>query len=137
MHSERFKKLLASRSPGTAVEQIALQDIEPIGFERLLSILIPIVPGKLELTSVEEWTSVLNVAHTLEFRTVEALALAQIEPLASAVDKIVLGQEYDLPQWTTAGCMNLCQREDPISRDEGRRLGVDIVTDISIIRHNV
>ncbi|TFK71236.1 hypothetical protein BDN72DRAFT_877297 [Pluteus cervinus] len=137
MHSDRFRRLLASRAPGTAIEQIAIQDIHAIGFERLLSILIPTVPGKLELTSVEEWTSVLDVAHTWEFRTIEALTLAQIEPIASAVDKVVLGREHDLPQWTAAGYMELCQRKEPISRVEGRRLGVDIVTDISIIRHYV
>ncbi|TFK71235.1 hypothetical protein BDN72DRAFT_838005 [Pluteus cervinus] len=136
MHSDRFKTLLASisRTPGTAVEQIAIQDIQEIGFERLSSVSMPAVPGQLEPTSVEEWTSVLTVAHTWEFRTIQALALARIEPIASAVDKVVLGREYDLPQWAAAGYMELCQRVLPISRDEGRRLGVDIVTDISSIR---
>ncbi|TFK71234.1 hypothetical protein BDN72DRAFT_753212, partial [Pluteus cervinus] len=134
-HSTKFERLLLSRASSEVnVETIQLKDTKALDFERLLTVLFPSVPGQFALSTVEDWTSVLTVAHNWEFSAIKKLAISQLEPIASAVDRVVLGQEYNLPDWTTAGYRELCRRAEPISKAESRRLGLEAVTDISSLR---
>jgi hypothetical protein len=51
-----------------------------------------------------------------------------------STDKILLGQAYGVLDWLFSGYKELVERDEPISRTEGRRLGTDIVTGLCHVR---
>ncbi|TFK65315.1 hypothetical protein BDN72DRAFT_773503 [Pluteus cervinus] len=112
-------------------------DFNDTDLERFLAVLFPSVYGQYDASSVEEWASVLKVAHEWEFESIRKLALAQIEPIATAVDEVVFGKGYDVPAWTEKGRIRLCRREEPITPEEGVRLGLEEVLKISDIRQRI
>ncbi|TFK62963.1 hypothetical protein BDN72DRAFT_341457 [Pluteus cervinus] len=114
--------------------KIGLVEFRAIDFERFLSVLLPRDVGQYDVSFLEEWTSVLHISHKLQCPSVRKLAINQMTPLTSAVDKVVLGHKYDISEWVSEGYIALCQREAPISAEEGHRLGVEDVVHISNIR---
>lgn len=82
----------------------------------------------------EDWTAILDLAHRWGFPEVKSLAVRELEllPLPD-IDRIVTYHKYDvdrnllLPQYSA-----LCQRETPLTLQEGLRLGLE--TTITIAR---
>ncbi|TFY83636.1 hypothetical protein EWM64_g376 [Hericium alpestre] len=77
--------------------------------------------------NVEEWTSILKLAHQWQFAEIKSLAVRSLEGLEiNAVRKIVIYHSYEidrnllLPSYTA-----LTTREDPITITEGRELGLE------------
>jgi hypothetical protein len=89
------------------------------------------------LTCVEEWISVLNLSSRLEFASIRDLAVNNIAPMASAIDKALLGKRHGVKSWVMDAYGELCTREKPLSIEEGRRLGVDLVIKINELRHEL
>ncbi|KAA1470500.1 hypothetical protein DENSPDRAFT_741012, partial [Dentipellis sp. KUC8613] len=117
-----------------ASEPIALEDVESTEFDALLSILYPADFHECEVKTVDAWTAVLRLATKWSFTSIRKLAIDRIEPIASAVDKVVLGRTYTINAWLRPGFVALCERVQPLTRDEGRRLGVDDVILVAAIR---
>lgn len=90
-----------------------------------------------DLSTTEEWTSVLALATKWEFADYRQLAIARLAQLASPVDRILLGRRYDVPEWLAAAYLELCTRDDALSYDEGVRLGMHDVILLSDIRQSV
>ena len=86
---------------------------------------------------MEEWASVLKVAHQWEFESIRSLALGQIGPHATPVDLVVLGMRYGMVSWVQAGRVQLCRREEPLTHQEAARMGIEEVTNISATRHHI
>ena len=89
------------------------------------------------LSSLEEWISVLNLSSRLEFASIRDLAVNNIAPMASAIDKALLGKRHGVKPWVMDAYGELCTREKPVSIEEGRRLGVDLVVKINELRHEL
>lgn len=124
-------------------------------FERLLSIFYPtcvvfvtlypcILTGgdrsflDYDAKTVEEWGSILRLAIQYEFSSIRNLAAAKIFPIATAVDKIVYGRLHSgLEGWLRDAYVELCTREQALSKEEGRKLGVDDVVSIAEIRQEI
>ncbi|TFY83755.1 hypothetical protein EWM64_g253 [Hericium alpestre] len=140
--SAHFVELLAERrnskggqsSPG---ELFIMDDVKRSEFEALLSVLYPSDFHESELKTVEEWASVLRLATLWSFSSIRKLPITRLEPIASPVDKIVFGRTYTVDDWLVPGFDALCQREQPLSKEEGHRLGIDDAMLVASLREGV
>ena len=73
--------------------------------------------------SVDEWISILRISHRWEFSSIHALALRNLKPVASPVDKIVCARTLGAEEWLVGAYTALCTRVEPLTLDEGLRLG--------------
>jgi hypothetical protein len=122
-------------------------DVKSVDFERFLSILYPPCVtcflqwskvandmlsefGKYVLTKLDEWTSVLHLASKWGFESICSLALRELLPLASPVDKIVLGRKYGFDDWLTPAFVAVCARAEPLSLAEAEKMSNGDVTRI-------
>lgn len=89
--------------------------------------------GTYKPSSVEEWTSVLHLATRWDFDDIRTLAIKELQALPmTSVDKIVLSQRFNInTPWASAGFTALCQRPQPLTLDEARRLGIESSTRIA------
>ncbi|KZP04904.1 hypothetical protein FIBSPDRAFT_806278, partial [Athelia psychrophila] len=90
--------------------------------------------GAYPASTVEEWSGILHLADKWTFQSIRALAITQIAPIASSIDRIVFGRLYGINEWLTSAYHAVCTRPDPLTLEEGRRLGVDDVIRINAIR---
>ncbi|KAF7974647.1 hypothetical protein HWV62_11522 [Athelia sp. TMB] len=63
--------------------------------------------GAFDATTVDEWSSALHLADKWCFKAIKTLAVAQLTPMASPVDMIVLGRLYSIDQWASLKRMTL------------------------------
>ncbi|KAF7965486.1 hypothetical protein HWV62_43268 [Athelia sp. TMB] len=112
----------------TEQEPFVLEHITVTEFDHFLSILYPSDYGLYTATSVHDWSVILRLADTWGFQSIRALAVKQLEPIASAVDKVALGKQFGIEEWILDGYWALCARQEPLTEEEGLRLGVrDVV----------
>lgn len=90
-----------------------------------------------DITSAEEWTSVLSLATRWEFASLRELAMQYLFASTSAVERIALGRRYDIPGWLVPAYTEVCERKDPLTLAEGRLLGLDDVIRIGQVRHSI
>ncbi|KAF6761159.1 hypothetical protein DFP72DRAFT_803918 [Ephemerocybe angulata] len=116
---------------------IVLQGFKATDFERFLSILYPLNFLNCDLTTADEWTSVLAISSMWEFASLRLLAIDKLSHITNAVDRIALGKRFDLPHWVTPAYFDLCTRGEPLNQDEGEKLGMADVIKIGQIRHQI
>ncbi|KAI8990696.1 hypothetical protein BD414DRAFT_484523 [Trametes punicea] len=116
---------------------ILLPDVREVDFARFLYLFYPrnIVQG--DITTLEEWTSVLQIAHRYEFEEHRKLAVGRLEGIATPIDRILLSRAYDIPEWLETAYYELCVREESLSLGEGTRLGMADVILISDLRQRI
>lgn len=78
--------------------------------------------------------SILHLADKWSFQSIKTLAIAKIAPIASSMDKIVIGRQYAVTAWLTNAYQAVCVRPDALTLEEGRRLGIDDIIRINSIR---
>ena len=92
--------------------------------------------GQYTATTVSEWTAILDLAAKWNFKSVRALAVKHLAPIASPIDKIVLGRKHSINEWLGDAYRSVCTRPEPLTHDEGMRLGMGDVIKISAIRYD-
>lgn len=77
--------------------------------------------------NVEEWSSILKLAHKWDFVEVKAFALRELEQLEMpALDKIILYHTQDIDRNLLQSAYTaLTVRDEPITIDEGWQLGLE------------
>lgn len=78
--------------------------------------------------SVDEWTSILKLAHMWDFIEVKELAIRGLEGLHDipALQKVALYQKYEVDRnLLQAAYTALTVRDEPITVEEGRELGLE------------
>ena len=90
--------------------------------------------GKFALKTVDEWTSVLRLSSMWGFQSIRTLAIEHLSMIAGPVDKIVLGHAFDVSRWLPEAYLAICDRTEPLTIDEGERLGVKDVVRINAAR---
>ncbi|KZP18394.1 hypothetical protein FIBSPDRAFT_684493, partial [Athelia psychrophila] len=115
-------------------EPMVLANVSTHDFDLFLSILYPTCFGAYPASNVEEWSGILYLADKWSFQSIRTLAIAQIAPIASPIDKIVFGRLYDIDEWLTGAYQAVCTRLDALTLEEGRRIGVDDAIRINSIR---
>jgi hypothetical protein len=90
-----------------------------------------------DISSKEEWISIMDLSSKLEFASIYELSVLNIAPHATFLDKAVLGKRYGVKQWVVEAYGELCTREKPLALEEGRKLGIDLVIKINELRHEL
>ncbi|KAJ4487038.1 hypothetical protein C8J55DRAFT_487231 [Lentinula edodes] len=117
---------------------IQLGGIECRDFDRLLSLMYPKdFTNSYEFSTLEEWISVLKLTTHWEFSSIRNLAIKQLSSIGSSADLVMLGHQYGVSQWLLPEYMELCVRDEPLTLEEGRKLGVDMVVTINQIRNQI
>ncbi|KAK2463054.1 hypothetical protein APHAL10511_004709 [Amanita phalloides] len=138
-HSHKFivKDLADSGYPLPNVAPHLLDGVKRIDFDRLLSCLYPFELMVEEARSSEEWTSILKLATKWEFASLRQRAINELDGLASPIDKVLLGQDYDIPELRLPGYVDLCRSNVPLSEEDGERLGLKDVIKIYRVRQEL
>jgi hypothetical protein len=89
--------------------------------------------------TVEEWTSILKLAHTWDFVGVKDLALRELERLViPPLRKIVIYHSYAIDRrLLLAAYMAFAVRDEPISIEEGQELGLETALQLARAREFV
>ena len=91
-----------------------------------------------EAETTEEWISILKLASKWGFEILRLRAISKLEQaVASPVDMVALGRQYDIPDILLPGYATLCQSNVPLTYEEGLQLGMKDVVDIYRIRHEL
>jgi len=114
-------------------EPISLVNIKAQDFDLFLSILYPTEFGVFCACTVDEWAAVLYLADKWNFKSIKNLAINKLALIASPIDRIVLGRNYQINEWLGDAYRDVCTRADPLTYEEGVRLGMEDVINISAI----
>lgn len=84
----------------------------------------------VDLNTVEDWTSVLALGSDWVFVSLRELAISKLAPLASPVERVVLGKRYNVDIWLVPAYRELCLSGRPLAKDDATKLGMDDVIKI-------
>ncbi|KAG6328814.1 hypothetical protein ID866_10276 [Astraeus odoratus] len=119
---------------------IRLDGVSKNDFEQLLKALFHRKHGSLPCLpdGIEEWTSVLKLSTTWDFKAVrqaaiDVLNVSQIGP----VDRVVLARQYDIKDWLLPALNHLAQRPEPTSLEEAGRMGIDFALKLASVRERI
>ncbi|OSD00806.1 hypothetical protein PYCCODRAFT_1436867 [Trametes coccinea BRFM310] len=116
---------------------VQLPQVEATDFERFLYLFYPTSVPLGDLTTLEDWKSVLRIAHRYMFMEHRGLAIERLKTLCTPVDRIILSREYDIEGWLEGAYYELCMRDEALNLEEGTRLGMADVIAISGLRQLV
>ncbi|KAL1744811.1 hypothetical protein HDZ31DRAFT_37742 [Schizophyllum fasciatum] len=130
-----WRDMLRERRTGrTESDPLVLKDIKAADFDQILCLIYPdfVTTGP---TTAEQWIGILELVMLWKVDVLRSLAISSLEPLALTVDKLVLGERYGIEGWAKAAYKDLCLRRAPLSKEEGRKLGVDAVVRINEMKY--
>lgn len=89
--------------------------------------------------TLDEWVSILRLAHQWQFSEVKALVVRELEKMAiDTVPKITIYQQHEVDRnLLTPSFAALCTRPEPISLSEGQDLGLETSLLIAKAREQV
>ncbi|TDL22979.1 hypothetical protein BD410DRAFT_769370 [Rickenella mellea] len=135
---ERFSKAChdgIQRSQGEGqVPSVKLEDVSNNDFMQFLALLYPRDFQDRESLTPTQWSSLLTMSHTFQIPSLRKLAISFISSTASDVDKIAFGHMHGVKEWLLPSYDALANRNDPLTVEEGWRLGVDVVVRIAKAR---
>ncbi len=70
-------------------------------------------------------------------KKIRDLAINRLGSIASPVDKIALANEHNIKEWLVPAFTDLCTRFQPLTLDEGKKLGVDAVIKLATLKHEI
>ncbi|KDQ59002.1 hypothetical protein JAAARDRAFT_649995 [Jaapia argillacea MUCL 33604] len=132
--SEYFRTVFLQHGSSSESNPIIIEDVSITSFESFLGVFYPRHFAKHTATTVEEWTSILALATKWSFDTIRTLAMRELFPLASPIDKIVVGIRYEVKEWLKDAYVAVCERSESLTKAEGERPGLDEVIKISSMR---
>ncbi|GJE84055.1 hypothetical protein PsYK624_001300 [Phanerochaete sordida] len=106
-------------------------------FDAFLSVLYATCYSPPDIRSVAEWSAVLRLSTEWSFDGIRKLALQQLEPIASPIEKIVLSHSQSIPEWRPAAYTALCQRPNPLTAQEIRVIHAEDVELIMSVREGL
>jgi len=124
---------------GTSDNQpFVLEDTLHVDFERFLWVFYN-PKYSLYNATVEEWTSILKLAHVWDFIGVKDLALRELEQLViPPLRKIVIYHSYAIDRrLLQAAYTAFAVRDDPIAIEEGQELGLETALQLARARELV
>ncbi|KZP17916.1 hypothetical protein FIBSPDRAFT_659092, partial [Athelia psychrophila] len=132
--SAHFCSILESVQGVDGKNPIALPDVRCSDFDEFLAILYPTDFRRPAEKTTAQWTSVLHLAAKWGFESIQLLAIDNLATTAIPVDKIVLGRRYGISDWLRGAYEAVCTRVDPLTVEEGMKLGVEDIVRISAAR---
>jgi len=113
---------------------IVLEGTKSADLSCFLSCMYPINYGEGDLTTYEEWAAALELAVKWEFDRIRDFIVQRIKDTATLAEQIVTARRLNLQQWCWNACAKLCQRSQPLTLEEGQRLGAEDTVRISQVR---
>jgi hypothetical protein len=98
---------------------------------QLIRLTIVLRLGVTPISTLSEWTDVLQLSTKWGFEHLRTAAITAILPLASAVDKLVLGRTYGFVDWVPGAYTDLLKREDDLTLDEAKKMALEDVAAIA------
>ncbi|KAI0067634.1 hypothetical protein BV25DRAFT_842250 [Artomyces pyxidatus] len=142
--SEHFRQLLSHPTtpggrdaPGTTDSNpIVLNDIDAASFACFLWVFYNPKHSIYSDATVEHWSRILDLANKWGFAEVRSLAVRELEQLPMGpVEKIEFYQKYSLdPNFLVDAFAALTLRDDSISFDEGKKIGLQTTIQIAKAR---
>ncbi|KAF7973585.1 hypothetical protein HWV62_14872 [Athelia sp. TMB] len=121
-----------------------LSDVNCADFDEFLAILYPTVICTLSPPTsdflhpteknIDQWTSILHLSAKWGFESIKFLAIDRLTAHAAPIDKIVLGRRYGIDDWLPGSYEAVCMRADPLTMEEGMKLGWEDAIRISTAR---
>ena len=91
--------------------------------------------GGCDIRSVDEWTSILRIATRLSIPPLCARAIREIEPTATAIEKVAIAREFNLGDcWLLPAFTAICEADKWLNYEDAERLGLRTVVEIGRIR---
>lgn len=86
--------------------------------------------------SVADWVAILNLSHRWAFPEVKDLAVRELEKQSMGdVDRVVVYQDNKVDLNLLIPCYAaLCERDEPLTAQEGRRMGIETSLTIAHLR---
>jgi len=115
---------------------IVLQNVKSIDFERILWMFYDGIYSDYT-ASAEEWSSIISLAHMWQFEHTSQAAFKAYAALPNVlpVEKIFMRRKYDFHGKDLVDAyVEICQRNHPLSIEEGDRIGVEALVLIAQIR---
>jgi hypothetical protein len=100
-------------------------------YPQLIRLTIMLRLGVTPISTLSEWTDVLHLSTKWGFEHFRTAAITAILPLASAVDKLVLGRTYGFVDWVPGAYTDLLKREDDLTLNEARKMALEDVVAIA------
>ncbi|KAI5890027.1 uncharacterized protein SCHCODRAFT_02630666 [Schizophyllum commune H4-8] len=116
------------------VDVVELKGVSRADFDRFLSYMFPSSLGKCDITTSEEWLSILRLADKWRFTDLRAHALGMLKSTASPIDRILIAREFDVPDWLLPAFIDICMAPDPPSEAEAEQLGLSALVKIGRVR---
>ncbi|KAJ7104586.1 hypothetical protein C8R43DRAFT_819767, partial [Mycena crocata] len=121
---------------GTADDNaIMLDNVRSRDFAKLLWVFYNPKYSLYDAT-VEDWSTILELAHRWEFAEVKSLAVRELEKLELGdIARIVLYRKFQVDEaYLIPRYVALCERPELLTVDEGLKLGMEIVIALSRAR---
>ncbi|KZP08365.1 hypothetical protein FIBSPDRAFT_939052 [Athelia psychrophila] len=132
--SAHYRSMLESVQGADEKNPVVLPDVSCRDFDEFLAILYPTDFRRPTEKTTAQWTSVLHLAEKWGFESIQLLAIDKLTATAIPVDKIVLGRRYGISEWLPGAFEAVCARADPLTIEEGMKLGVEDIIRISAAR---
>lgn len=81
--------------------------------------------------SANQWLSILSVSTELKFKSIRSAAIANLTDILDEIDRIRFGRVHGVWDWLTEPYRILSEREEPLTLEEGDRLGMEDVIAIA------
>ncbi|KAJ6454478.1 hypothetical protein C8R47DRAFT_1167105 [Mycena vitilis] len=112
---------------------ISLTDVTPAEFEALLDFFYE-EKFQRSRASMREWIDLLSISSRYDFERLRDCAIDAIEhskwpftrsmhDVLDAVEQIVLAEKHDIQHWLRIAYVKLCERSEPLTESEARKLG--------------
>ena len=89
---------------------------------------------------LDVWIAILSISTRYHMKDVRAHSIDQINNFVPRIDpirQVVLARKCDVPDWLSRAYTTLCQRNEPISAEEGMELGLKTMAQLSTIRERL
>ena len=84
----------------------------------------------------EQWESVLRLSTLWDFASVRQLAITMIKPPTS-FDQLLLARAYSVLDWIGPALSALCERKEPLSLDEARKMSLEDIILVTTVREDI
>ncbi|TRM68893.1 hypothetical protein BD626DRAFT_472274 [Schizophyllum amplum] len=113
---------------------IKLPGVDSVDFKRFLSMVYPPEVGARDITTVDEWSSILRLAKLWAIPKLCDLAIREIVSKASPIDTIVVAREFGFGRsWLLPAFTAVCTVPQWLEYEEAARLGLRTVVEIGRI----
>ncbi|KAL5519555.1 hypothetical protein ACEPAH_1238 [Sanghuangporus vaninii] len=117
---------------------LVLEGISKKDFRSFLQVLLPPSIGDDTSLSEEEWLSVLSLSNMWGFSKIRQTAIEKLQNNdIDLITKIELAHKFDIREWLFGAYLALGKRLEPLSVEEGARLGYDFALKMANVREQL